>query len=116
MDRAQKAAADRLRGEVAREIRIERRRRVRTSLDEHRNNPRKFWQSLNDLLGKNLKDKTSIHLKDSQGQDVPHDSTSNFINKFYGKICENLAKEFNGIAGDLSMNTERANSYSDRSY
>ena len=49
------------------------------------------------------KGNTTINLKDNNGEAVPIDGTSQFINAFYANVGNNLAEAFVHLPGDVTM-------------
>ena len=70
--------AQRLRTVTNRRIPTEFSNQSKATVNKHKNNPAKFWAIINDLLGTSKTGKTTIHLKDNNGDEVSPDGASNF--------------------------------------
>ena len=68
---------------------------VTSRLDRHKKDPKRFWREMNKLI-KPSRSKVKIKLKDEKSFKIVED-TSNYINNYYGKIGEELAREQNTV-------------------
>ena len=70
---------------------------IKEQLEQHKNNPRKFWQNVNEIsgLGKS-KSKSKIgKIIDDNGVEYEDQSAADFLNTFYTNAGPRLAEQFN---------------------
>ena len=78
---------------VGRNIEILRADFLKQQQDEHRANPKKFWQTIAAIIPNKKNNKGNIWLRDkATGKEVDTKEVSNYINQFFTNVGPNLAK------------------------
>lgn len=85
--------AKKLRTGVKRAIRNARAAYINKTLDEQRDNPRKFWVEINSLI-KRTATKSSINLCNEEGHPLEDSKIPDYINNYFATIGPKLAKNF----------------------
>ena len=66
------------------------------SLEFNKNDSRKFWRAIKDVIPENYNGDGKIHLVDqSDKTPIEEKDTTNFINNYFTTVGPNLAKKFN---------------------
>ena len=85
--------AKRARNVVGRDLELLRADFLKQQQEEHREDPKKFWQSISKIIPNKKKGRGTVWLKDGNtGEEVPPQNVPNFINEFFTNIGPNLAK------------------------
>ena len=88
--------ARRLRNDCLKNVRNAKSEFIKNEIDNHRNDPRKFWDMISSILPSNSKSNNYIKLKNHISNELITDElTSEYINEFFSGIGENLASQFN---------------------
>ena len=95
--------AKQLRGRVRPAVKAEESKMIKAALAKYKTDPRRFWETINELMGTKTKNDTIIHLKISDGTDLLTQEMRSFINDFYGKVGVKLGRGFSHLPGDISM-------------
>jgi hypothetical protein len=73
-------------------LRISKKNHITSELDSYKNNMKKTWQTLNNLLGRNVKPKTPSHFTDDDGSEIKDPiEIANKFNNFFTNIGPSLA-------------------------
>ena len=73
-----------------------RRAYIKDTLEENKDNHKRFWRIINNILPGQTNSKPIIHLiDDSDNTPVPSEQTADFINEYFTKIGPNLATDMN---------------------
>lgn len=91
--------AKELRTEAKRAVRNARADFIKSNLEEHSNNPRKYWEEINKLI-KHKSSEKKIELKDLDNSIIPDETAATYINNYFSSIGPNLEKKF-----DTTLNT-----------
>ena len=67
---------------------------IKSNLEIHKDDPKKYWKIIKDILPDGQKNKKLIALKDDTDSSIDHDKTAAFINKFFVSIGPKLAESF----------------------
>ena len=102
--------ARRARNMVGRELEILRADYLKQQQDEHKANPKKFWQSISKIIPSKKKSKGDIWLRDKiSGEEIEAANVPNYINEFFTNIGPNLARAhkekwvYHGLTSQESM-------------
>ena len=60
-----------------------------------KDDPKRFWRNIYDIIPKNKENKSNIHLKDNLGTEIFSENTASFINDYFTDIGPKLASKFN---------------------
>lgn len=95
--------AKKLRTKAKKALRLARSEYTREHLNNHSDDPRKFWAHLNNLI-KRKPTTASIQLNDEHGNPLDQNKTPDYINKYFSTIGPKLAEGFQ-TQGNSSSNT-----------
>ena len=87
---------------------------IKDKLEQDKNDPKKFWRSINKLTGLG-KNKTKIGLREiitNDGVSVKGLDAANYMNEFYTNAGPNLAAKFNDIWSPSDCVTDRSPGFS----
>ena len=87
--------AKKLRNEVGNLIELAKKHHFQEEYENSREDPKRFWRNIYDIIPKNKDRKSNIHLKNEYGLEVNFDDTATFINDYFTNIGPNLASKFN---------------------
>ena len=90
------AIARRLRNNCLKNIRTAKADFIRDQISENKQDPKKFWNSINKLLPGNVKNKQNISLKDDNQVEIDSEETADFMNQYFATIGTKLAQGFTG--------------------
>ena len=68
---------------------------IKTELENNKNDGRKFWQNLRQVLPNKTKNFTCFDLNNENNQPIPEMEIPNYINSFFSSIGPKLAQNFN---------------------
>ena len=60
-----------------------------------KDDPKRFWRNIYDIIPKNKENKSNIHLKDNSEIEILPEDTAAFINDYFTDIGPKLASKFN---------------------
>ena len=72
---------------------------IKSKLEEHKNNPRKFWRTINEMsrIGKSKSNKAGCSkLVDDQGAIYENLDAAEYMNNYYVNVGPNLANSLQG--------------------
>ena len=87
--------ARKLRNSTGKLIEKARKEHFQEEYENSKDDPKRFWRNIYDIIPKNKNNKSTIHLKNNEGLEVKLDDTASYINDFFTKIGPNLAAKFN---------------------
>ena len=102
--------AKKVRKEVGKIIETARKLHFQEEYENSKDDPKKFWRNIYDIIPKNKNNKANIYLKNSEGSEVKLDDTASYINDYFTEIGPKLASKFNenwkyfGVEIENSMN------------
>ena len=71
---------------------------VKSGLEEHQDNPKKFWQELACVIPTGHQLNSNIILNDENGEVLSKDNTPNYVNDYFSTIGQKLSEDI----GDLT--------------
>ena len=87
--------AKRLRREVGQLVELSRKSHFQEEFENSKDDPKRFWRNIYDIIPKNKDSKPKIHLKNQDGSEIKSENAATFINNFFTNIGPNLASKFN---------------------
>ena len=90
------AKAKRLRNDCLSKVRNAKAEFINSELNQHRDDSKKFWKNINDIIPSGKKNQKNIHLIDqTSNKEIPETDTASYINDFFVNIGPKLARELN---------------------
>ena len=87
--------AKKLRNEVGKLVETARKQHFQEEYEHSKDDPKRFWRNIYDIIPNNKNNKTVIHLKSQEGDEVKLDKTAKYINDYFTNIGPKLASKFN---------------------
>ena len=84
-----------LRNNVGKLVEKAKREHFQEEYENSKDDPKRFWRNIYDIIPKNKNNKSNIHLNDQDGKEVSITETATFINNYFTNIGPKLASKFN---------------------